>query len=221
MVKIAASILSLIPFSIDKIDLVKDSIDYLHLDIMDGHFVPRISFGQQFVEKIRDITDLPLDVHLMITNPEIQMESFIKAGGKRITLHVETIRDFKTLRAITDRHKTGLGLSISPDTPIDELMPFINEIDSILIMSVHPGFSGQRFLPSTTEKIKEVNTIKTERSLNCQIMVDGGINLTTAENVIKAGADVLVIGSGIFYSLDPLKEVEKIKLLSLEVIGKG
>jgi ribulose-phosphate 3-epimerase len=214
MVEIAASILSLNLFSLqDMIKKIQDSIDYLHLDVMDGHLVPRITFGQQFIETIRNITDLPLDVHLMITNPEKQVESFIKAGGDRITVHIESLKDFPLIRKVTESYEKQLGLSISPNTPFANLLPYIKEIDSILVMTVHPGFSGQKFLPNTIKKIKEANMLKMKHELDFKIMVDGGINLNTATDVMTAGADILVVGSGLFSANDPLQTIKTIKAM--------
>jgi ribulose-phosphate 3-epimerase len=196
------------------IDRIKHSIDNLHLDIMDGHFVPRITFGQHFVEDLRSITKLQLDIHLMISNPEKQLESFMRAGGDRIIVHFESVKDFDHIKNLAESHEKQLGLSISPNTPFTNILPYVKDIDSVLIMTVHPGFSGQELIPNTLDKIKEAEVFRTENSLDFHIMVDGGINLNTARDVIKAGAEILVIGTGLFSTNDPLKEIERFRSLS-------
>ena len=212
MIEIAASILSLDIFSFkDEIERIKPFIDRFHLDIMDGHFVPPISFGQQFIKNLRPISDVPFDVHLMITNPEAQVESFLEAGGDIIIVHIETVSEFSKIKTFINSYGKKIGLSISPNTSINKITPYLEEIDVLLIMTVYPGYSGQKFIEESINIINKVRKLKQEKSLIFKIMVDGGINYTTARGVIEAGAEILVIGTGLFSSADPVKELEKIR----------
>lgn len=172
--------------------------DWLHLDVMDGHFVPNISFGPVIVEAVRRVTRVPLDVQLMIEHPERFVEAFIKAGADHLTVHVEahglkdpaTLRGF--LRGLKSKHIRA-GLSVRPGTPAETLQPYLDELDQVLVMTVEPGFGGQAFLPHMVDKIRLVR----ERFAG-DIAVDGGINAQTAKLACQAGANVLVAGTYIF-----------------------
>ena len=172
--------------------------DYLHIDVMDGLFVPSISFGFPVIKSIRKITNAIFDVHLMIEDPIRYIEAFSEAGADLITVHVEACKDIKaTLRAISD---LGLkcGLSINPETPVDCLKNYLSEVDMILLMTVHPGFGGQAYIDSVTDKIKEVRAMVDDSGYDIDIEVDGGIYSHNIRTVIEAGANVIVCGSAVF-----------------------
>ena len=171
---------------------------YLHFDVMDGMFVPNISFGIPVLASIRGATEQVMDVHLMIREPIRYVEDFKKAGADIITVHLEACEDVHaTLGKIRD---AGLrcGLSICPETDVEELAPYLEEIDMALIMSVHPGFGGQSFIPESLEKIRKTRKMAEERGLDLDIQVDGGIGMSNIREVLDAGANVIVIGSGVF-----------------------
>ena len=172
--------------------------DYLHIDVMDGLFVPSISFGFPVIKSIRKITNAIFDVHLMIEDPIRYIEAFSEAGADLITVHVEACKDVKTtLRAISD---LGLkcGLSINPETPVDCLKNYLPDVDMILLMTVHPGFGGQAYIDSVTDKIKEVRAMVDDSGYDIDIEVDGGIYAHNIRTVIEAGANVIVCGSAVF-----------------------
>lgn len=175
--------------------------EYIHVDIMDGHFVPNLSMGSIIVEAIRPVTDKVIDVHLMIENPEDYIEQFASAGADSITVHAE-VADEEGLEELLKAIKSkGLktGVSINPETSIDRIpRKLLKDIDMILIMSVHPGFGGQSFIESTYDKIRDMRAILNELGLQTNIEVDGGINLQNVEKVIEAGANVIVAGTSVF-----------------------
>ena len=180
--------------------------DWIHVDVMDGIFVPNITIGQEVVKSIRRYTSLPFDVHLMIDRPERYIDDFAGAGADIITVHYEaTVHLHRTVQAIKERGKKA-GVSINPATPVSVLEDILSEVDLVLIMSVNPGFGGQRFIPFCLDKISRLRTMLKDRALNCLIEVDGGIKLENAREVAEAGADVLVMGSG-FYGAEDYKEL--------------
>ncbi len=171
---------------------------YLHIDVMDGVFVPSISYGMCVIASIRKVTDIIFDVHLMITDPIRYVEEFAKAGADLITVHLEACEDVgKTIEAI---HALGIkvGLSIKPNTKLETLIPYLDKVDMILLMTVEPGFGGQTYIDSSTNKIKELRKMLTDRNLNIDIEVDGGITKENLPMVVQAGANVIVAGSAIF-----------------------
>jgi len=172
--------------------------DWIHCDIMDGHFVPNLSFGSLIVKAAKNSTKLPLDVHLMIENPDKYLEEFIDAGAKNITVHQETVIHLN--RTISRIHELGIkaGVSINPSTPISTLTEIAEYVDLILIMSVNPGFGGQSFIPNSLKKIKEAVELRKKLNARFLIEMDGGIDLTTIKPALDAGCDVFVVGSSIF-----------------------
>lgn len=185
--------------------------DWLHVDIMDGHFVPNLSFGPALVRSLRKFTDLPLDVHLMVERPLAFIEPFAKAGADLLTVHVESQDD--TLQALKAIQALGVqaGVSIKPDTDPAVLKPLMGELDLILVMSVYPGFGGQAFLASAPAQIKQVRQLIDASGKQIWLEVDGGINAQTAPAAVTAGADALVAGNAIFSSADPELALKQIK----------
>jgi ribulose-phosphate 3-epimerase len=172
--------------------------EYIHIDVMDGTFVPSISYGMNVVSSLRKTTDRVFDVHLMITEPIRYIEEFANAGSDIITFHLEAASD---VQAVIDKiHSLGkkAGISIKPATPVSELLPYLDKVEMILIMTVEPGFGGQAFMPHCGEKVKELRGILNDRGLSTDVEVDGGIYLSNLQEVIDDGANVIVSGSGIF-----------------------
>ena len=191
----------------------EEGADMLHLDIMDGHFVSNISFGPKVTSSINGITKLPLDVHLMIENPEKFIPVFAQAGAKIITVHPEACINLKDeIRAIK---KEGLevGVAVNPQTPLDSLLDHLNQIDMALLMTVEPGYAGQRFISSVLPKIAQLRGYISKSRLDVDIQVDGGIDLETAQLTIDSGANILVAGEYIFGSADPRKAIEDLRKL--------
>ena len=192
-------------------EIEKAGADWLHLDIMDGNFVPNISFGPMIVKALRGHTNLFFDVHLMIENPDLYLEEFKNAGADMITVHQEST---KHLHRTVQRIKSlGLkaGVSLNPATSVLTLEHILPDIDMVLIMSVNPGFGGQSFIPESLEKIKKLKALAEEKNPNLQIQVDGGINKDNAKIVSEAGADILVAGSAVFGAEDRMKAIKEIK----------
>jgi ribulose-phosphate 3-epimerase len=194
--------------------VVDAKADYLHYDVMDGHFVPNISFGLPVVSALTSTTNIVHDVHLMISNPATYFEAFAKAGANIITFHFETAKDLKMMQSwIQQLHGLGVkaGISIKPQTKVEVLKPLLGLVDLILVMSVEPGFGGQAFLPSAIEKIKWLRHQLDEATLKTLIEVDGGINLETSKPCIEAGADILVAGSYLFKHTNLAKAIKQLK----------
>lgn len=180
---------------------------WIHIDVMDGHFVPNITVGMPVVSCIRRATDYYLDVHLMISDPLRYGPEFAKAGADMVCFHIEADSDpAATIRAVHDAGAHA-GVAIKPDTPAETVYPFLEAADMVLLMTVEPGFGGQAFLPDVLPKIRAVRDEADRRGLDLKIQVDGGVNLETAQLCTKAGADVLVAGSYVFGSADPAKAV--------------
>lgn len=213
MVKIAPSILSA-DFSrlgeeIKDVEL--GGADYIHVDVMDGHFVPNITIGPLIVEAIRPVTKLPLDVHLMIENPDQYVEAFAKAGADYITVHVEACRHLhRTIQNIKS-YGVKAGVVLNPATPVESIQHVIEDVDMVLLMSVNPGFGGQKFIPSVFPKIKQVREMADEKGLDIEIEIDGGVNEETAKLCIEAGANVLVAGSAVYNQPDRKKAIEALR----------
>lgn len=181
---------------------------WLHLDVMDGHFVPNLSFGPSIIQTIRPLSDQFFDTHLMVSNPERLIDSYIEAGSNQITFHAEASEDVMALIQKIKANNIKVGLSIKPGTSVEVLMPYLPHLDVVLVMSVEPGFGGQSFMPSALDKIKRLKALKTSDSYTYLISVDGGIDLNTAPLVIENGADVLVSGSAIFKADSPESVIE-------------
>ncbi len=177
--------------------------DLIHVDVMDGHFVPNITIGPLIVEAARKSTQLPLDVHLMIENPELYITDFAKAGADYITVHVETAYHLNRLvQSIREQKNVKAGVVLNPATPLSSLDYILREVDLVLIMSVNPGFGGQAFIPSALDKIRQLRKRVDDLGLKTEIEVDGGVKPDNAAELIKAGADILVAGSAVFGAKD-------------------
>ncbi len=215
MIKVAPSMLAAdylkLGEEIDKV--IASGADVLHYDVMDGTFVPAISFGQDILKMVSK-KDIPMDVHLMIQNPEKQIEAFAKAGAKYITVHAEAAGF--TLKACIEKiHACGClaGVSIKPFTMVSAIEDVLDDVDMILIMTVEPGKGGQKMIPFTVEKVRELRRLLTAKGLDKIIEVDGGVNMETAHLVTEAGADMLVAGSAFFKAEDAPKFVEALKAM--------
>ena len=211
MVKLAPSILSAdfarLGEQID--EATRARADYIHVDVMDGHFVPNISIGALVVAAIRPLTSLPLDVHLMIERPERFISDFVKAGADILTVHVEASPHLKsTIRAIKEMGARA-GVSLNPATPLSAVDEFIHDVDLVLIMSVNPGFGGQPFILKTLPRIERMRRMIDNRKPSIELEVDGGINVENAPEIVAAGADVLVAGNCIFRAKDGISGAMK------------
>jgi len=186
---------------------------YLHLDIMDGRFVPNITWGPKIVGDLRRLSPLVFDAHLMIVEPERYVDDFRAAGCERITFHLEAT--YHAQRLLTHLREIGAkaGLAICPQTPVAQLQDVIEDCDTVLVMSVNPGFGGQKFIPRALEKIREARALIDRRNPHCLIEVDGGVGAENARELVQAGADVLVMGSAIFGASDPAQELRRIRAL--------
>ena len=213
MVKIAPSILSsnFAKLGNEIKEVEEGGADYIHVDVMDGHFVPNITIGPLIVEAIRPVTDLPLDVHLMIENPDHYIQSFSDAGADIISVHVEACTHLhRTIQLIKSCGKKA-GVVINPATPVDTIQHIIEDVNLVLLMTVNPGFGGQKFIDSVVPKIRQVKQMVDEKGLNIDIEVDGGVNPETARICKQAGANVLVAGSAIFNKGDRKKAISDIR----------
>ncbi|MGD6841974.1 ribulose-phosphate 3-epimerase [Bacillus infantis] len=213
MVKIAPSILSA-DFSRlgEEIkDVERGGADYIHVDVMDGHFVPNITIGPLIVEAVRPITKLPLDVHLMIENPDQYIEAFAKAGADYITVHAEASRHLHRTIHLIKSYGVKAGVVLNPATPAEALKHIIQDIDMVLLMTVNPGFGGQKFISSVLPKIRQVKEMAAEQKLDLEIEVDGGVNEETAKLCIEAGANVLVAGSAVYNQKDRAKAIAALR----------
>ena len=184
--------------------------EYIHVDVMDGMFVPSISYGMPVIKSIRKSTGKVFDVHLMISEPIRYIADFAASGADMITVHVEACSDVVATIEKIREHKLKVGITLNPDTPVSAIKPYLNRVDMVLVMSVNPGFGGQKFITSSVDKIKEVKRLRDELNLSYDIEVDGGINIDNLATVLEAGANVIVAGSAIFKG-DAAENVKKFK----------
>jgi ribulose-phosphate 3-epimerase len=216
LVKIAPSILSCDFANLgEQIRLVEQAgCDLLHIDVMDGRFVENISFGHSLLVTVDRVTDLPLDVHLMVMEPEKHVKRFRESGADMISIHTEAVGDaLPVLREIRSLGALA-GAAINPDTGTDGIAKYLDEIDYVLVMSVYPGRSGQRFIGSAAPKIRSLRKMIDERGLRVRLEVDGGINPSTVQDVARAGVDIIVAGDAIFKSPDPASAIKELKKLT-------
>lgn len=213
MVKIAPSILSanFAKLGEEILDVERGGADYIHVDVMDGHFVPNITIGPLIVEAIRPNTKLPLDVHLMIENPDQYIEAFAKAGADYITVHVEACPHLHRTIQLIKSFGVKAGVVLNPATPVITIQHIIKDIDMVLLMTVNPGFGGQKFISSVLPKIAEVKRLANQFNPNLEIEIDGGVNEDTAKLCIEQGANVLVAGSAIYNQVDRAEAIRKIR----------
>ena len=185
--------------------------DWVHIDVMDGHYVPNISFGIPVIDSINAISNKPLDIHLMISKPERYIENFLKYNTKVLTIHLEASRHLhRTIQEIKSKGVMA-GVAINPHTDVNHLSEIINDIDIVCVMSVNPGFSGQNFIENSYNKVKKLKKIILEKKSKCKIQVDGGVNIINAKKLVEFGADVLVAGNFVFKSDNPHKNINSLK----------
>lgn len=214
MVKIAPSLLSA-NFADMKsgIEIMETAnVDYLHCDVMDGVFVPNISFGFKMIKDIDNITNIPLDVHLMIIEPERYAQRFVECGADIVTIHVEATNHVQRTLAVIKEAGAKAGVVLNPATPIDTVKYILDDVDIILLMSVNPGFGGQKFIPAVLDKIRDLRKLIDEQDRKIDIEVDGGVSPKNAKEIADAGATVLVAGSAVFDALDPIATVNEMRV---------
>lgn len=213
MVKIAPSMLAADFLHLsESADIVNRYADIFHLDIMDGRFVPNISFGFPVVEAIAKIAKRPMDVHLMIQHPQVYIERFAATGAKMISFHLEAVHDPEPVLGLIKNNGCKAGLVINPDKPVESLFPYLEECDYILLMSVFAGFGGQKFIEDTYDRIRTLKAEIVRRGLKTQIEIDGGVSPANAKLLAEAGADILVAGSAVFKSENPRETINQMKL---------
>jgi ribulose-phosphate 3-epimerase len=219
-VKLAPSILSADFAQLGaEVDRVAPEADLLHVDVMDGHFVPNLTIGPPVVQALRKHTDLFLDCHLMVDNPAVLLDDFADAGADRCIVHIE-LGDPRPLFAELRARNVGVGLVLNPETPVDAVLPYLADVDLLLVMSVHPGWGGQQFIPEALDKVRAVRRAIDEQALDVEIEIDGGINVHTAPAAAQAGVDILVAGSAIFGAPDPLAAAGAIRAAAEEALNR-
>ena len=224
-IKISPSILSADFMDLgNDIDMIADAgADWVHVDVMDGHFVPNLTMGVPVVKQLSKRSRLPLDVHLMITNPEVQVPWFLEAGADWVTFHAEAAPGSKMAEIADTIHAAGAkaGIALKPKTPVSEIAPYIGSFDMVLVMSVEPGFSGQSYIEGSDDKVAQVAEIAREKGIAPLIQVDGGIGMGTLAGVVSAGADVLVCGNAVFAAEDASAAVASIKQAAEDARSAG
>jgi ribulose-phosphate 3-epimerase len=199
----------------DEIKKVEDGgADVLHVDVMDGHFVPNISLGIPVVASLRKATRLPLDVHLMIEQPEEYIEDFIEAGANRVLVHQEATAHLDRALEMIREHGAEAGAVINPATPVLMLSDVLDKVDTILVMSVNPGFGGQKFIPNAFDKIRQLKQMRTRYNVSFRIQVDGGVDLENAAELARAGTNTFVAGTSIFHTPDPAAAARQLRKLA-------
>lgn len=221
MIKIAPSILAadFSKLGEEVLEVEKAGADWIHIDVMDGHFVPNISFGAVVMEAIRPLTKLPFDVHLMIENADRYIEDFAKAGADYITVHVEASPHLHRSIQLIRSFGVKPGVVLNPHTPVESILPILEDIDLVLFMTVNPGFGGQKFIESVLPKVEQLAKIIKEKGLDIDIEIDGGINEETIVACAKAGANVFVAGSAIYGKEDRAAALQRIKKAGQEAIS--
>ena len=197
---------------IDEIELInKSKADWFHLDVMDGVFVPNITFGSPVLDIFKNYAKKPLDIHLMIVNPENYIDKFSSYNPDTITFHIEAVKDISAILNKIKNLNIKAGLAINPDTPIKDLEPYLNEIDMVCLMGVFPGFSGQKFINKTNSRLRDLKNLIESKKSKVLIQIDGGVDLSNVKELSRLGADILVSGSCIFKSKNPSKIIDSLK----------
>jgi ribulose-phosphate 3-epimerase len=194
--------------------------EVIHVDVMDGHFVPNISLGIPVVASLRKATRLPLDVHLMIEQPELYIEDFIRAGGNRILVHQESTVHLDRALAMIREHGAEAGAAINPATPVGMLSEVLDKVDTVLLMTVNPGFGGQKFIPNTYEKIRQLYQMRARYNASFRIEVDGGVDPENMAELAQAGANTFVAGTSIFHTADPAAATRQLKKLATQALSQ-
>jgi ribulose-phosphate 3-epimerase len=194
--------------------------DVIHVDVMDGHFVPNISIGIPVVQSLHKATRLPLDVHLMIERPEEYIEDFVRAGANRVLIHEEATVHLDRALAMIREGGAQAGAAINPATPVTMLTEVLDKVDTVLVMSVNPGFGGQKFIPGSLEKIRQLNQWRSRYNANFRIEVDGGVDLENISELARAGANTFVAGTSIFHASDPAGATRQLRKLAAETLSQ-
>lgn len=184
--------------------------DWVHVDVMDGHYVPNLTFGPKMVADLHKATRLPLDVHLMIERPDDWVDRYIEAGAAYVVVHIEAVKDVRGTLSRIRKRRAGAGLTLNPETPVEAVLPFLSDVDLLLVMSVRPGFGGQKFIEGSLDRVRQIRRALDERRVSAELEVDGGVKPENARLIAEAGATVLVAGSAVFEDPDgPTKALAK------------
>lgn len=200
----------------EEVARIEDEVELLHIDVMDGHFVPNITLGFPVIASLRKVTDLSFDCHMMTTNPDLYVDELKEAGGNLLSVHIEVFPDPEPVAEAARSNDLQFGLVLNPDTPFEAVAPYLELCDQVLIMTVHPGFGGQAFIPEALDKVRRVRELVDSQGLSADIQVDGGITPETAPLARVAGANVFVAGTAIFRQDDPVGAVRALRRAILE-----